>query len=151
MRDAKNLRTEVLEEFGDTSPEYVEAEKAYYYAKAKVDVITTVVKTVKQASKEAQAILDEARLGGGIGSYDKRWIDDKIEKFDGYSNETKKFDAFKNLEDDLEFDMITFQKKKEEKEKNGQNITDKFIKKVLAAQYKYEYVSEVLGENSPAK
>jgi uncharacterized Ntn-hydrolase superfamily protein len=150
MKKIENEKEELFETEGE-SEEWIALERDYYYAKARVDVITDVVNTVRRAAKAAQATLDEARLGGGIGSYDKRWIDEKIEKFNGYSNETKKFDALKNLEDDLEFDMISFQKQKESREKNGQEITDKFVKKVLKAQYKYEYVSETLGPDSPAK
>lgn len=53
MNTANEDKIEAYKEFGETSEEYIEAERDYYYKKAKVDLITTVVKEVKLAAKKA--------------------------------------------------------------------------------------------------
>jgi hypothetical protein len=53
-----------------------------------------------------------------------------------------------NYEEELYSAMVNRQKQKEER---GDKATDEFIRKVLDAQYRYEYLSEILGPDSPAK
>lgn len=100
MKKIESNKNDVADEEGEESERFIALEREYYYEKAKVDLITGVVKTVRDASKAAQAKLDEARLGGGIGSYDKRNIDKKLEKFASW-NEEKQFDALVNFEEEL--------------------------------------------------
>jgi hypothetical protein len=66
MNEAGDNLEELYDELdGDTlNEQYIAAERDYYFAKAKVDVLTEVVKETKNAAKAAQAKVDEARLGG---------------------------------------------------------------------------------------
>lgn len=47
MKDLQRKSDAAEDEFGDSSEQFVEAEKAYYLQKAKVDLITDVVNTTK--------------------------------------------------------------------------------------------------------
>lgn len=114
MKALEKTKEEIYDDYGETSQEYIDAERAYYYAKAKVDVLTAVVKETRDASRAAQAKVDEARLGGGISDYDKRDLDSKIEKAQNLENsvgepdEDAIFNALMNLENELEFEMLKF-------------------------------------------
>lgn len=66
----------IEEELGDDNAEYLAASKAYYYAKAEVDVLTEIVKEIRGAARAAQKKVDKAKLGGSISDYDKRTIDE---------------------------------------------------------------------------
>jgi hypothetical protein len=112
MKAIEKEKEEIYDKYGETSEQFIEAEKDYYYAKAKVDVLTAVVKETRQAARAAQAKVDEARLGGGISDYDKRDLDAKIEKAQnlvnsiGEPDEDAIFNALMNLENELEFEML---------------------------------------------
>jgi hypothetical protein len=154
MKALEKKKEEIYDKFGETSQEYIEAEKAYYYDKAKVDVLTSIVKETRQAAKAAQAKVDEARLGGGISSYDQRKIDEKIAEANAETNAAGEpdqdaiFNALKNLEEEYEFEMLKWEKKLDRK---GDKAGDVLKTQTLDAQYRFNYLSEQLGPNSPAK
>lgn len=66
------------DEYGETSDKYLELSYQFYYEKARVDLLTEVIKEARQAAKKAQDKVDEARLGGGISDYDARDLTNKM-------------------------------------------------------------------------
>jgi hypothetical protein len=51
MKGLERKKEEIYDEYGETSQQYIDAEKAYYYEKAKVDILTDVVKEVRTAAR----------------------------------------------------------------------------------------------------
>jgi len=68
MKDLQRKSDAAEDKYGDSSTEFIEAEKAYYLQKAKVDLITDVVQTTKKAAAAAQEKLDAARLSGDLSA-----------------------------------------------------------------------------------
>lgn len=66
----------------------------------------------------------------------------------GTPDEPKIFNARKNLENELEFELLKMEKKLD---RIGDKASDLLKARVLDARYRYEYVSEALGPDSPAK
>jgi hypothetical protein len=127
MKDLKRKSDEAEDANGDTSEQFIAAEREYYLQKAKVDLITDVVQTTKKAAAAAQEKLDAARLGGELSARDKRDLDRKIEKYQNTKNSIGEIDTdaanglLRTYEEELEFDMQKYQKKIE---REGDKATD---------------------------
>jgi AraC-like DNA-binding protein len=53
MKDYQKASDKAEEQFGDSSTQFIEAERKYYLQKAKVDLITDLVQATKKAAAEA--------------------------------------------------------------------------------------------------
>lgn len=110
MKNLDRVREEIYDTDGETSEAYIKANTDYYHKKAEVDLLTTIIKTIRKDAKEAQQAVDEARLGGGISDYDKREIDKKLAAANalvnavGESDAQAIYSALKNLEEEYAFD-----------------------------------------------
>lgn len=62
MQSLEKEKAVIGQNLGLTSPEFLKAEKEYYYQKAKVDYVTGTVDTVKNRIKEAEEQVEKARL-----------------------------------------------------------------------------------------
>jgi hypothetical protein len=139
---------------GADSPEFTQADAAYYRQKARVDLVTQLIQASKKAAAAAAAEVDKARFSGELSARDQRALAKEIAAYRAATNAAGRADAdaadalLATFEHDLQFAAETLGK---EVEKKGDKADDDLKRSYYDAIARYEWVSAELGPDSPAK
>jgi hypothetical protein len=131
-----------------------ETRAAYFQSKAIVDYLQSLINQQIKADKEKAAALDAAKFGDTLSDYDQNKTLGKIEKFSNLTNAAGEVDEERvfNALADLETEAKTkYDKKQKNLDKLRKDPTDKQLKDLYFKRNMYNFISETLGPNSPAK
>jgi hypothetical protein len=80
-RAAGDIKTEL----GDEAPEYLDAQAAYYYQRARYETINGILGQTNSADAAAQAEVDRAKFGGELDDYIKEEYRETIASYEGWA------------------------------------------------------------------
>lgn len=134
--------------------EFKSFEASYYKKKAGLDFISSLINKVVKANEAAKLEVIKAKLSAEISERDKRSYQEKIFQINESKNPAGEKDeryietALRSMEEELEANMKEI---KANNRKLGTQATDDDNRDMLYAISEYNYVSDLLGNDSPAK